>query len=218
MLTMVKRLLRHLLSRLDPEKQWDYPDITREEALALTGVKDTPMQSLRKGLRKSDRFEAMALSVKRRKLSRQEVIDLAREAGIILPSGGPNAPAPPEPEKQLVPYAMHRGRAFAADPNNNTLTKPKDLSEIVELLKALGHPFLMVAHKDKDGRGVHGWCNGSNWGRTVLEDLARCAELNFKLEMEKCQGQDRHYQGEKRYSGRPAGEFLTGSDAMKYLK
>lgn len=153
----------------------------------------------------------------KRRWTRAEVIEIARIAKVILPTGQ-YMPPEPEPESKAL-TTTHRGRVYQADPYNKELAKPRELNAIVEELRRMGIPFLMVCHKTSEYPGVHGWCNGANWGRDVLEELARCAELNFRQEMEKCAGQNRTYQGEKRYSGRIPGEFLDGSDpGMKRLR
>lgn len=144
-----------------------------------------------------------------RRWSRQEVIEIARIARIILPSDYTPPKPPPEPEMSKALVKSHRGRAYQSDRDGKTLAKPADLENIVRQLKVLGIPFLMVTVKSAGMSGTHGWCNDGNWGKTILEELARCAELNFKQEMEKCHGMDHRPANEKPYSGKIPGEYLS---------
>jgi hypothetical protein len=83
----------------------------------------------------------------------------------------------------------HRGRAFTAAPNASDAAHmaPPELNAIVEMLKKRWQPFILVAiDRSMYSGAAHGWCNGSNFGRDVIHEIMRCAELNFRQELAKC--------------------------------
>src|SRR5262249_8519797 len=135
---------------------------------------------------------------------RDQIIEKAKESGIVVYE--PRPPAKPTLEEALAIVTEHyhvhakargkfegsfRGRDFsfapdASDPLAQAM-QPPDLRRIIEELKRMACPYILVAiHRDLYSGASHGWCNGSNWGADIIKELMRCAELNFRQELAKC--------------------------------
>ncbi len=83
----------------------------------------------------------------------------------------------------------HRGRSFTAAPNASdaAMMAPPELNKIIDDLKRRWQPFILVAvDRSMYSGAAHGWCNGSNFGKDLILELMRCAELNFRQELAKC--------------------------------
>lgn len=167
---MIERFLRYLLARFYPEPVWDYPVLTKQE---LAGMTITPSKKAW-----DSRVEMIESSGWGKSWKADEVKREARERGMTVYTGKEQAIGMPEEHRGLPVKSFD----YSSDARH---LQPLDLQQVIERLKGMAIPFLLVAQKNSDGRGVHGWCNGSNYGMDCLKEIATCAELNFKLEMEK---------------------------------